>query len=209
MWAFGLVAFALLAAILVIISLVYSRSRKGRSGSSRKSQHYAVLSNQAAVASASSVLWAASSATSISPGVVLNTANGSLTLPFGTYLVQYSVRFNKTPFDGTTTATAQLQQTVAGVMTNIGQAAIVDNTAVDAVPGALTPVSQTVFTGQAIVTVNSITNNAISLFVTPGSDITVPAATGTDANAQLSVLQVASGCSPCSSPCSSACSSSS
>lgn len=186
-------AFAVLVAILVLVAVFFSRSNK-RGGCksacrSRCTDQYAVLSNQAAVTTGGAVLWAASDPTSISSGIVLNSGTGTVTLPRGTFLVQYTVRFTRAPFDGTATATAQLQQTAAGVLANIGQPAIVNDTATDGITDAI-PSTPILITGNAIINVTSSSNDMIALFVVPADNNAPTVATGTDANAQLTIHQL-------------------
>jgi len=151
--------------------------------------NYAVLSNQATVATGANVLWAATPVGNISGAITLNPATGSITLPTGLFLVEYTVRFTKTPFEGTATAVAQLQQTVASVPTNITQPAITTTTSVDGISDAI-PSSNDLVSGWALVTVTGATNNAINLVVSYDGNDSLPATAGVDANAQLSIVQL-------------------
>lgn len=163
---------------------------------SRGIRNYAVLANQSAVTTGEIIPWTSST---ISAGAVPPAASagdpisvdvlGNITLPIGVFLVEYTVRINKTPFDGTSTAVAQLQQTVSGVPTNIAQPAITTNTSIDGITAGV-PESQTQITGVAIITVTSTSNNVIDLLVTLSGGDTIPAATGTDANAELVIIQL-------------------
>ncbi|GEM_PF-2050657 len=152
--------------------------------------NFAVFSNQTAITTGDIVLWASTPASSLSSGISFNASTGQITLPTsGLFLVQYSIKFNSTPFDGSSSVVAQLQQTLAGVPTNITQAAITSNTAVDMLTDS-GPEFQRMITGYALLNVTSTNNNVIDLVVTLGTNATIPAATGTDANAQLVVLQL-------------------
>jgi hypothetical protein len=154
--------------------------------------NYAVLSNQAAVTSGNNVLWASTSNSNVSSDISINTTTGAVTLPTsGLFLVTYTVRINRTPFASTDIFTVQLQQTVAGVPTNISQAAVTSSAATDGITDPV-PVSQAQVTGYALINVTSAANNALNLLITidqPGS-ITIPATSGTDANAQMVILQI-------------------
>jgi len=151
-------------------------------------RNYAVLTNTAAVTSGSNVLWSATPASNLSSGIT-NTG-GSITLPTtGIFLVQYTVRFTVTPFTGTETATAQLQQTVAGTPTNISQAAITNNVATDGISDAV-PSSQRIVTGSAIITTTSSANNTLNLLITFDGNDSLPIAIAPDANAQMIILQL-------------------
>ena len=206
----GMALFALLMiAILVLVALSYNRSTKNgkccKSGSSTRSCSspyggssssstssiglgYAVLSNQDPIVTGSSnVNWAATPAANLIGGISLDSTTGVVTLPPGKFLVQYSVRFTRTPWDSPVTATAQLQQTVNGVATNISQPAIVNVSANDGIQETI-PLTPHMITGTAIVTVNSDLNNALTLVVSTAPNLTLPTATGTDANAQLTIL---------------------
>ena len=157
-----------------------------------KSHHhnYAVLSNQAAVTSGENIPWSPASST-VSSRISVD-GLGNITLPKkGLFLVQYTVRLTKSPFNGTATATVQLQQTVSGTPTNISEAAVTTNTSIDGLTNPQ-PESQTQLTGYALVNVTSTRNNVINLAVsiTPSSNISIPQASGTDANAQLVILQL-------------------
>jgi hypothetical protein len=194
MWAAAAFGIALLITILVLIALVFARG----SGRKKSSHHhtrrftppvYAVLSNQAAAPTAGPLLWAASLASSISTGISLNTTSGAVTLPLGTFLVQYSVRFQRSPFDGTAVSTTQLQQTVNNTLTNISQPAIVSETSIDGITDAV-PSTSVLISGNAVVSVTSVFNNQIALYVTPSTDNSPLVATGTDANAQLTITQL-------------------
>ena len=148
---------------------------------------YAVLSNQVAVSSGNQIPWSPVVGTSHD---IFVDALGNITLPKGLFLVQYTVRINKTPYAGTTTATVQLQQTVLGVPTNINQPAITENISVDLVTENA-PVSQTQITGYAFIKVTSASNNVLDLFVTlDNASLTIPAASGVDANAQIAIIQI-------------------
>lgn len=150
-------------------------------------RNYAVLSNDAAVGSGQNILWAATPATNFSAGIT-NVA-GSIILPVGIFLVQYSVRFTVTPFAGSSTGTAQLQQTVAGVPTNITQPAIINNAEIDGITDGF-PSSERLVTGYAFIMVTSAANNALNMVITVGTNITLPLATAPDANSQMVILQL-------------------
>ena len=117
--------------------------------------------------------------------------SGLITLPTsGIFLVQYTVRFDKSPFNGTSTAVVQLQQTVAGVLANVTQPTVTNNNSNDGVTAAQ-PASQVQVSGYALITTTSSTNNTLALGVTiTGSNLSVPAASGIDANAQFTILQL-------------------
>lgn len=151
-------------------------------------RNYAVLSNQAAltVDDTDTVLWAATTENRLSSGITVDNITGDITLPTtGIFLVQYSVRLNRTPFNGDSNVTVQLLQ--AGLAS---QVAITQNNSADGVTQA-EPASQTEVTGYALVIVTSSLNNTIRLDVTlPAGGATVPAATLNDANAQMTILQL-------------------
>lgn len=149
--------------------------------------HYAVLANQAPV-SDGNIPWAPQIST-ISKGINVN-SSGFITLKPGLYLIEYTVRLTKSPFDGTATATVLLQQTVSYSSTNIAQSAITTNTSVDGV-SSCEPTSQTQITGYALIKVTKLSNNTINLVVSiSGDNLSIPAASGTDANAEMVILQL-------------------
>ncbi len=153
-------------------------------------RNYAVLTNQAEVISGDNILWAETPTSNLSSGISFNATTGSITLPTsGLFLVQYTVRFTRTPYDGTSIATAQLQQTVAGTPTNITQPAITTYLGIDGTTGDI-PQSNALATGYALVSVTSSTNNTLNLVATFDDNATLPATTGTDANAQIVILQL-------------------
>lgn len=163
------------------------------SGSSSSHHHhgirtYAAFSNQAAVITGENIPWTINSFSSAGFSV---DGTGDITLPkTGIYLVQYTVRLTRTPFDGTSTATVQLQQTVSGVPTNITQSSVTSNTSIDGITDDV-PESQTQITGYALVNVTATTNNVLNLAVTlTGGGVTIPATTGLDANAELVILHL-------------------
>jgi len=152
-------------------------------------RNYAVVSNQVAVTTGENIPWSPASGT-ISSGITVDGAGNITFSKVGLYLVQYTVRLQKSPFNGTSTAVVQLQQTVSGTPENITQAAITNNVSNDGLTAAQ-PESQTQITGFAIVNVTSSSNNVINLAVTiTGSNLAIPAASGMDANAQLTILQI-------------------
>lgn len=161
--------------------------------STKNRYHYAVFSSQAEVLTGNNFLWNAGSQSI--PEQIYVDNNGFITLPYlGNYLIQYTVRINKTPFDGTATATVQLQQTFDGVPTNIGIPAITSNTTVDGVTAGV-PSSQTQITGYALIHTSSESENAfdnvINLVATlSNSSVTIPATSGLDANAQITIIQL-------------------
>lgn len=150
--------------------------------------YYAAFANQAAVTTGSNVLFAG--ANELNSTHIMAEENGSICIQRpGVYFVQYTVRFSKTSFNGTSTAVAQLQQTVDGVPTNITQAAVTSNSAVDAATAG-TPASQTQVTGFALVNVTSKANNDLNLAVTFDNGFTLPATTGSDANAEIVLFKI-------------------
>lgn len=152
--------------------------------------NYGVLTNQATVVSGNNILWAATPAGNLSAGIVVNTSTGNITLPTtGLFLVEYTVRFTRAPYEGTSTAIAQLQQTIAGTPTNITQSAITQNVAVDGLTFAI-PQSNPLVTGWALIRVTSTANNVINLQLSYGGNDTFPVASGVDANAQMMILQL-------------------
>jgi hypothetical protein len=153
-------------------------------------RNYAVLSNQVAVFDGDNIPWTPASVGNTSAGITVDGA-GFITLPTsGLFLVQYTVRLTRSPVNGTNGAIVQLQQTVAGVPTNITQASINSNTSIDGVDN-LEPESQPQITGYALINVTSATNNVLNLAINlNGSNISIPAASGIDANAQLTILQI-------------------
>lgn len=165
-------------------------SEEAHSAEQRHKHAYALLSNQPAVLSGNNILWTNTGGNTLRH-IQLDT-NGNIHLPHhhGVYLVQYTVRINKSPYNGTSTATVQLQQTVADVPADISQPAVIENIAVDTVTSGA-PSSQTQITGYAIVHVTSSHNNVLSLLVNfTGSNMSLPATSGNDANAQISILQI-------------------
>jgi len=149
---------------------------------------YAVLSNQTEITSGSNVLWAATPAGNLSSNITFDPTTGLITLPTsGLFLVKYSVRIDL----GLTSPSSiiQLQQTVAGTPTNISQPAITHD--IEDGETAPAPHTQSQLTGYALIAVTSTANNIINLVVTlnPDSDV-IPATTGTDANAQIAILQL-------------------
>lgn len=150
--------------------------------------NFALFTNQAAVTTGENIPWSDSNVNN-SQDIIVDVA-GNVTLPrTGVFLVQYTVRINKTPFNGTSSAVVQLQQTVDDVATNITQSAITTNLAVDELTASV-PESQTQITGFALIDTHGRHNNVINLNVTLGTNLTIPAATGTDANAELLILQL-------------------
>lgn len=153
-------------------------------------RNWAVLTNQAAVGDGDNVLWAATPAGNISPGITVDPATGIITLPTsGIFLVQYSVQFDKTPFNGSSVGIAQLQQTVAGTPTDLTQATIQGIGATDTVAAA-TPLSSEEVTGYALITTTSTLNNVINLVISFSNGITFPFSTSDVANAQMTILQL-------------------
>jgi hypothetical protein len=148
-------------------------------------RNWAVLANQAEVLDGANVFWAATPAANISSGITVNNTTGDITLPTsGIFLVQYSVRFTATPDDSADGAGAQLRQ--GGVA--VSQATI-NNTSISYSGTDLTVTPE--LTGYALITTTSSANNVINLligFLT--SNITLPAAVGPDANAQMTILQL-------------------
>lgn len=163
-------------------------------------RNYAVLSNQAAVSQSTSgntILWNSTTNNNLSSEISVNSTTGLITLPTsGTFFIEYSVRYNRLPplptgSPNTDTFVAQLQQTVAGVPTNITQPAITSSSYTDNVYADLgVPLFQPQITGYALITVSSAANNAIDLVVTFSGNDTMPAAIGTDANAEMVILQL-------------------
>ena len=150
---------------------------------------YALFSNQVQVLSGTNVPWSPTTDVNNSPSITVDPI-GNITLPdSGTFLVQYTVRLTKTPFNGTSTATVQLQQTLSGVPTNITQSAITSNTSIDGLSSEQ-PSSQTQIVGYAIVQTGSA-SNVINLAVNiTGGNLTIPPASGIDANAEIVILQL-------------------
>lgn len=115
---------------------------------------------------------------------------GAVTLPIGTFLVQYSVRFTRSPFAGTSVASAQLQQSAGGTLANISQPSIVQEPTIDGITEGI-PSTQIVITGSAIIYVTGTSNDTVALIVTPADNNAPTIATGSDANAQLVIQQLA------------------
>ena len=186
---FAWVLFALLTiAILVLVIVAYVKSTKKSGHKKRSKGGYAVLSNQAGATTGTAAIdFAATPAGNLSTGMTLT--GGILTLPLGTYIVEYSVRLTHSPEAGTFVAIAQLQQGGA----DITQPAISTLTLVDTVT-AVTPDTESQITGFALIQVTSTSNNTLNLNLTipAGSNIALIAATGTDANAQMTVFSVSS-----------------
>lgn len=153
--------------------------------------NYAVLSNQAAVTDDSNVLWLENNPDNIfTSGISVDTSTGNITLPrHGVFLVTYTVRITRTPFDGTSVATAQLQQTSGGIPTNISQPAVTNYTQIDGVTNTV-PQTDSQIVGFAIITTDGSLNNVINLRVFLDTNLTVPSTSGTDANAQLTIVQL-------------------
>ncbi len=152
-------------------------------------RNYAVFSNQLAVTTGENITW--SQASSENTSDISVDGSGNVTLPIhGVYLVQYTVRVTKSPSAGTSTAVAQLQQTVAGTPTNISQAVVTNNVSFDGVTVDV-PESQLQITGSALIHTTSTDNNVINLAITiTGGNLAIPDTTGTDANAELIILQL-------------------
>lgn len=154
-------------------------------------RNYAVLSNQSVLVTGQTVPFAATTAGNFSTGIT--NAAGLITLPAtGVFLVQYSVRVSLDATDATAleVATAQLQQGTALVQAPIGRAAITSNTtSIGTIE--TNNIFQTQISGYALVTATSAANNVISLVVTFDDGYSIPPATaGTDANAQMTILQL-------------------
>ena len=153
-------------------------------------RNWAVFTNQAAVTTGNNVFWAATPAANISSGITFDNTTGAITLPTsGIFLVQYSVQFDKTPFNGSSVGIAQLQQTVAGTPTDLTQATIQGIGATDTAT-AVTPVSSEEVTGYALITTTSTLNNVINLVISFSGGITFPFSTSDVANAQMTILQL-------------------
>ena len=161
-------------------------------------RNYAVLTNQAAIAesvSGETVLWGATAAGDLSADISVDTSTGAITLPTsGTFFIEYSVRLDRYPPNGdpgTSLAIAQLQQTIAGTSTDISQPAITNNLDVDEITsGQTVPASERQITGYALIQVTSAANKVLDLVVTVTNNASVPATSGTDANAQMLILQI-------------------
>lgn len=152
-------------------------------------RNYAVLSNQTEVLSGDNFLWAATPASNLSSGITFDPSTGLITLPTGIFLIKYTARLN-IEVSPDSTATVQLQQTVNGTPTNISQAAITNDLEIDGFTD-IYPDEQSQIVGYALIQVTSSANNAINLvFTLAGSNIFIPAASGTDANAQIAILQL-------------------
>jgi len=146
-------------------------------------RNWAVFSNQEAVGNGGTVLFA--DASSANTAGITNTA-GSITLPVGgIFLVMYTVRFSIAAATASGLALAQLQQTVGGTPTDISFAVI--NTFDETAAG--TAISSQV-SGYALITTTSTSNNVINLIIGLDTGFTLPLATGTDANAQITILQM-------------------
>lgn len=151
-------------------------------------RNWAVFTNQAEVLDGANILWAATPAANISSGITFDNTTGAITLPTsGIFLVQYSVNFGKTASDITDVGIAQLQQTVAGAPTNVSQATI--NSAFVTDPGETLAISEEI-TGYALITTTSTLNNVINLQITLTANMELGTATGSDANAQMIILQL-------------------
>lgn len=157
---------------------------------------YALLTNQAEIAESTAgnpVLWDATYSGNLSPAISVDTTSGLITLPTGTFFVEYSVRLDRFPpylYPGTSLAKVQLQQTSGGILADITQPAVVNNAFADVGDELPVPVSERQVTGYALITVTSASNNVLDLVVTVTQNATIPAATGTDANAQMVILQL-------------------
>lgn len=152
--------------------------------------NYAVLSNQVAVSDGENIPWSPS-ATTISEGISVD-GLGRIRLPHpGLYLIEYTVRLTKSPFEGTATATVQLQQTISpNNPVNITQSTVTSNTSVDGLSNDV-PESQTQITGYALINVSKSSNSVINLAVSiTGGNLAIPATSGIDANAQMVILQL-------------------
>jgi hypothetical protein len=151
---------------------------------------YAVLSNQAAVTNGDNILWAPFSGGASSHIGVDGAGNITLDSP-GKYIVQYTVRVTRSPFNGTAVASLQLQQTVGGVPTNINTATITNATFIDGVTNN-EPQSDTQITAYAFIEVTGNGDKVINLRAVfdDESNLSIPAASGLDANAQMIILQV-------------------
>jgi len=151
--------------------------------------HYAVLSNQLEVLNCQNILW--NFVDQSIPEDIYVDECGYIILPYsGNFLVQYTVRINKSPNDGSATARVQLQQTFEGEPSNIDAPAITHNISVDTVDAAV-PGSQFQITGYALIRTTSCEDNVINLKVHLSDEsLTIPATSCHDANAQISIVQL-------------------
>lgn len=145
-------------------------------------RNYAVLSGQAALTSPATVSWIP---TGLSSGI--SVAGGVVTLPTtGLFLVQYTVRVTLSETTAeTSTATVQVLQ--GGVP--VGQPAVTTNTGIIAVTDVGDSL-QFQISGYAFINSAAAAGNTIGLLVNLTGEFTVPVATGSDANAQMVVLQL-------------------
>lgn len=155
-------------------------------------RNWAVFSNQGAIVAPglTTIPWDGTPA--FTPNGISNLA-GVITLPTsGIFLIMYTVRLSYTGEAGVNAAFLAIQQsTLAGGlgMTNITQAAVTTNTNNLAI--AAGTLQETQISGYALITVTSALNNAIELRLDlPATGYTMPIALGTDANAQLTILQI-------------------
>jgi len=188
----GIVGILLLLLLLALLFRLLSGGYGygcGSSFSRSRSKVHGIFSNQGAIdTTAGPILWDASTDT-VHPHLSLNATTGAITLPRGKYLVQYTVRLAQSPFDGTSTAVAQLQQTVNNVLTNITQPAIINNSHVDGLTNAQQQANPVII-GSAIICVTSHQDNKIAVNFTPDTNNVMAATTGLDANAQIVISQI-------------------
>lgn len=148
-------------------------------------RNYAVFSNQAPVLNGTEVPFDEPS--TFNSSAITDNGSGNITLPVGgIFLVMYTVRV-AVAASSTGTATVQLQQGNGTTFAAITQPAVINTT--DTLPAATA--IQVQVSGYALVATTSTSNNQINLEVSLSSGgLTVPAVGGTDANAQLTILQL-------------------
>jgi hypothetical protein len=185
--------------IFIVIAVIVALFRRGgrgrgggRGGHGGSKHHHSfstVLVNQAAVTNGDNVLWAETPNQNLVSGISIDNL-GNVTLPNGKYLIASKVRLTRTPFDGTSVATIQLQQTLGGTATNVNQPTINTDTAVDGITDAV-PQRSAFLSSSAVITVTDSTNNVINLLVSLGdAAVTIPSTSGADANAELVIQKL-------------------
>ena len=170
------------------------------SSSAEGLRRYAVFTNQQAVGdttvteSTNNIPWDGGNLLN-SPQIVVG-SNGNITIQKpGIYYVQYTVRVDQdlTPPGSlplTSTATAQLMQTVNGSPMAIPQHAVIKNSSEVSTDFTEDATFETQITGWALIRVLSSSNNVISLAITLTGNSSIPQASGDDANAEIVFLQV-------------------
>jgi hypothetical protein len=195
----GVFAMMILISVLVLVALNYSNAvsnkkfQQFKKSFSNQQKNFGVFANQAALSAVTGGIVVPWDATPL--GCIPVTA-GILSLPCGKYLVTYTLRLTRVPYTGTAEAQVLVYQSNgwangAPTYAALTQPYTQTSTQIDTVT-ASTPSTQSIITGTVAINVTSKKTQHIYLWLslpTVGS-LTVPVATGTDANAQLVVQPV-------------------